>query len=160
MRTKVEYRQASKQTYDRFCEANPTITLSYWDYQNIVYTFNYNFRDYILESGNKAKLPWGLGDFAISKRKRRKMKTLPDGTEVITLAIDWKKTKELGKKIYHLNNHTEGYNFKWKWFNKSARFYESCIWNFKPARTTSRLLTHYLNQEGYHLKYKEWDLVR
>src|SRR5688572_14449779 len=99
MRQAREYRQASKENWKRFSEEFPEIKLSYLEWSNIIYSFNYNIRDYCLETGNKIKLPWGFGDIAISKRRRKKKVTLPNGEERINLAIDWKKTKLLGKKI-------------------------------------------------------------
>ena len=148
MRTSVEWRMASKKQYKLFCEENPNIKLSFLEFQNIIYSFNYGFRDHLLETGNKGKLPWGVGDFAISKKKPKRTRVLDDGREIITLPIDWQKTKLLGKKIYHMNHHTEGYKFKWKWFIDSARFKSADIWSFKPNRITSRLIKHYLT-EGY-----------
>jgi hypothetical protein len=156
MRVKCDYRQASRETYNRWKSSHPNSTITFLEYQNIIYTFNYNFRDYILESGNKAKMPWGFGDFAIAKNKRKKLRKTKEGKDVINLAIDWKKTRAAGKHIYHMNFHTEGYSFKWKWFIKTARFYQAEIWTFKPSRVTSRLLKHYITERHLQNKYKEW----
>lgn len=159
MRIAIEYRQASKDNWKRFCEEFPDINLSYLDWSNIIYNFNYNLRDYCLETGDKIKLPWGFGDIAISKKKRKKRITLPNGEERINLAIDWKKTKELGKRIYHFNFHTNGFNFKWKWFPSSGRFKGHYVWVFKPSRISSRLISHYVNVENQQFKYKEWESI-
>jgi hypothetical protein len=159
MRSKVDYSQTSRKTYDRFRDEHPEIKLSYLEFVNIIYTFNYGFRDYLLETGMKGKLPWGIGDFAVSKRKPRTKKILEDGYELITLPIDWVKTRAAGKKIYHFNRHTEGFKFRIKWFIKSSRFLNSEIWSFKPSRITSRLITHYINQ-GHQHRYYEWDLIK
>lgn len=158
MRVKVDYSQTSKATYKRFCKDHPEIKLTYLEFVNIIYSFNYGFRDYILETGMKGKLPFGIGDFAISKRKPKRTKVLENGYEMIILPIDWKKTKEHGKRIYHMNSHTEGYKFKVKWFIKSTRFIDSELFSFKPSRVTSRLITHYINM-GYQHSYYEWDLT-
>lgn len=161
-RVSVEYRTGSKETFDRFCVANPSITISYNEYCNIVYTFAYNFRDRLLETGEKGKLPHGLGAFAVSKKKMIRILTVPEtGVEHIGLPVDWAKTRKAGKKIYHMNFHTEGFRFKWKWFSYSAQFYKADIWNFKPSRITSRLITHYLSQDpACQYKYKEWHLLK
>lgn len=159
-RVSVEYRTASKDVYDRFCQENPDIKIGYTEWCNILYTFSYNFRDSLLETGDRGKLPWGLGNFAVTKKKRQRIVKLPDGTEKINLPVDWKKTKEAGKYIYHMNFHTNGYKFKWKWFIGSARFYKCDVWSFKPSRVSSRMLKHYIMQEGYQHKYKEWELLK
>lgn len=155
MRTKVDWRSSSRDNYKSFCKKHPTIKVSFDDWKNIVYSFNDSFREYILETGEKAKLPYGFGEFSVNKKIRRKKKGLND--EFVNLPVDWKKTKEKGKIIYNFNYHTEGYFFGWIWFKESARFKNSTLWYFKPTRTTSRLLSHYINaDEKYQHLYKEW----
>jgi len=155
-RTKIDWRSSSKDNYNQFCKNHPSIKLTFDEWRNIIYTYNEFFKEYILETGEKAKLPYGFGEFSINKKKRRKIK-LADGKEFVNLPIDWQKTKEKGKVIYNFNYHTEGYFFGWMWFKPTARFKNSDLWYFKPSRLTSRLLSHYLktNNKYQHL-YIEW----
>jgi hypothetical protein len=157
MRVSVDWRSTSKENYISFKKAYPEIKISFDQWKNIIYTFNEDFKTYILETGEKGKLPGGIGDFSINKKKCKHKKIAPDGREFINLPIDWKKTKEKGKKIYNFNHHTEGYRFRWIWFKKTARFKNSDLWWFKTSRTTSRLLSHYLKTDKkYQHKYGEW----
>ena len=73
--------------------------------------------------------------------------------------VDWKKTKEKGFKIYHMNNHTEGNTFRWLWVFGTQRFFQSEIWSFKPSRVSSRLIAHYIKL-GYNSKYLNWKSVK
>lgn len=155
MRVKVQYRQASVENYKRFKAEYPQTKVDYYTWSNIIYTFNYNQRDYCLETGDKVKLPWGFGELATSKKKTKKTITDPSGIERINLPINWKRTKELGKRIYHFNFHSDGFKLKWKWFVKTARFKSSKFWVFKPSRVSSRMIKHYITQDT-HEKYKEW----
>jgi nucleoid DNA-binding protein len=156
MRVKVDWRSSSRDNYNNFCKNNPSIKISFDEWKNIVYSFNESFKNYILETGEKAKLPSGFGEFSINKKKRRKMKGT-DGKEFINLPVDWKKTKEKGKIIYNFNYHTEGYFFGWTWFKETARLKNSDLWYFKPSRITSRLLSHYIKtDEKYQHIYREW----
>lgn len=156
MRVKIDWRSASKENYNSFCKKHPSIKLTFDQWRNIIYSFNDAFREYILETGEKAKLPFGFGEFAINKKKRKKMKDV-DGKEFVNLPIDWKKTREKGKRIYNFNFHTEGFFFGWVWFKSTARFKHSQLWYFKPSRNTSRLLSHYLNADDkYQHLYHEW----
>lgn len=155
MRVKVDWRSASRENYNDFCKKNPSLNLSFDDWRNIVYTFNEEFKNYILETGEKAKLPFGFGEFSINKKKRRKKKGVND--EFVNLPIDWQKTKEKGKRIYNFNFHTEGFFFGWMWFKKSSRLRNIDLWYFKPSRVTSRLLSHYIKtNEKYQHIYNEW----
>jgi nucleoid DNA-binding protein len=157
-RVKVDWRSASKENYNEFCKKHIDIKLTFDEWRNIIYAFNEAFRDYILETGEKIKLPFGFGEFSINKKKRRKMKGA-DGKEFINLPIDWQKTKEKGKVIYNFNYHTEGFFFGWHWFKRSARFKHSDLWYFKASRTTSRLITHYINADDkYQHVYCQWTI--
>ena len=156
MRTKIDWRSASKDNYNNFCKKHPSVKLTFDQWRNVVYLYNDAFKEHILETGEKAKLPFGFGEFSINKKKRRKIKGV-DGKEFVNLPIDWKKTKEKGKRIYNFNFHTEGYFFGWMWFKDSARLKHTDLWYFKPSRTTSRLLSHYLKtNERYQHIYREW----
>ena len=154
MRVKVDWRSASKENYNSFCKSNSSIELTFDEWRNIIYSYNESFKNYILETGEKARLPFGFGEFSINKKKRRKKKGLND--EFVNLPIDWQKTKEKGKRIYNFNYHTEGFFFGWMWFKESARLKNIDLWYFKASRVTSRLLAHYIKtNEKYQYLYNE-----
>lgn len=156
MRSKVEWRSASKDNYNDFCKTHPTITISYIEWKNIIYGYSDWFRNYILETGEKAKLPNGLGTFSILKLKRNIVKEI-NGKMITNFPIDWQKSREKGKRIYNMNYQTEGYFYKWFWFRRTGLFVLPQIWYFKPCRTTSRLITHYLRVDPkYQHLYREW----
>lgn len=160
-RVKVSYRTGSKEAYKKFCALHPDIHLSFEKWKSILYTYNHLFRDHILETGDKIKLPWGLGAFSVCKRKSKKF-IVKDGKEYINMPIDWVKTNETGKKIYHLNTHTDGYRYKWIWITHEARFHQSDIWVFKPSRISSRKLAEYLKRPNsmFPQIYREWGRKR
>ena len=162
MRTHVDYSSTRETVYKDFCSRHPQFKMSYIEWKKIIYDFNELFRNYILETGEKARLPFGFGEFSITKKKRQRYFTLPDGREKINYSVDWKKTKEKGKIIYNFNYHTEGFFFGWKWFrDQSSRIKYKKFWYFKPCRVTSRMLAHYIKSDSkfQHL-YKEWHLVK
>lgn len=154
-RVPVQYRTTQKDVFKRFKQKYPHHNITYTEWASIIYTYNYAFRDYVLETGHKCRMVHGFGDFAITKWKPEKTKE-KDGKELVALPIDWKKTREYGKYIFHMNFNTEGYKFRWKWFSKVARFHISDLWNFKPSRVSSRLLKHYLSLPDYQHKYLVW----
>lgn len=156
MRVAVDWRSTSKENYNNFCKKHPSIKLTFDEWRNIAYTFMEGFKEYILETGEKIKIPYGVGDLSINKKKRKKIKSA-NGRDFINLPVDWKKTKEKGKIIYNFNFHTEGFFFGWKWFRMNSRFKHSDLWYFKASRFTSRLLSHYLKtDEKYQHIYREW----
>ena len=118
MRTKIDWRSSSKENYNNFCKKTPTVKITFDQWKNIIYQYNEHFKNYILETGERARLPFGFGEFSINKKKRKKMKTV-DGKEMVNLPVDWQKTKQKGKIIYNFNYHTEGFFFGWMWFKES-----------------------------------------
>ena len=73
MRTKIDWRSSSKENYNNFCRKNPTIKVTFDEWRNIIYQYNEHFKNYILETGERARLPFGFGEFSINKKKRKKM---------------------------------------------------------------------------------------
>lgn len=150
MRPKYDYRTASKATYERFKAANPEIDISYIQFRDIVYTYTEMFRDYIIETGDVCKLPYGFGYFTVVKKKIKRYKNFLDenGKPYINLPIDWKATREEGKRVYHMNFHTDGFKCRWFWHIKSSRLNYTSNLVFKPSRDTSRLLAQTLMKPG------------
>ncbi|MBC7088599.1 MAG: hypothetical protein H5T96_09085 [Tissierellales bacterium] len=157
MRRKIGFRTGSKENYIDFCSVYPEINLTFEEWYSIIYMYSELVRDYILETGRVFKFPKGGFEFTINKRKVPKVINI-NGKERITLPINWKKSKEKGKKIYEMNYHTEGYKFSWMWMNRhKSKLAMAGIWVFKPHRKNKRLLATYLKSgKGYHDKYCEW----
>lgn len=158
MRIQVSYRTASESNYERFCLENPNINITFNQWKEILYKFSENISEYILQTGEKVKLPYGLGDISINKKKPKRFKEF-QGKEYSNMAIDWKKTKEVGKYVYHMNLHTEGYRFSWMWFKNNCRFYQHQLWWFKPCRKISRKINTYLLKSDQYIQlYNQWKI--
>lgn len=153
MRLKVEYRTVSKESYNTFIVKYPSLksTLSYDKYKENIYICNNLMVEYVLKTGNTIKLPHGFGDLTIRKKKL-KPKKIFNGKTYINLKIDWAKTKKEGKYIYHTNEHSDGYNYRWIWKPSSARFFFSSLWNFKPHRDASRAIAKFVNKPNSNYK--------
>ncbi|MEO7520351.1 MAG: hypothetical protein ABIW79_00915 [Gemmatimonas sp.] len=159
MRTKREYRSDSRENYNRFIKENNLTEkeLSYSKYTKNINICNWMFIEYALETGIKVFLPYGFGPLAVNKKKLKRYKEF-EGKKYINLRIDWAKTKKLGKKIYHTNEHTEGYNYKWLWFPKETKLYLADCYVFNPCRYASRAINKYLTKPNspYKDMYLEW----
>jgi hypothetical protein len=138
-RVKVEYNTIARTTYDKFCKANPSIKVSFRDWVKVIRSFNSQIREYIIETGHKFYLPEGFGPITIIKYKGAKSSNV-NGEEKITRPIDWKKTRQVGKRVYIMNSHTDGYRFKWWWYQLESRIEGFKCWAFYPSRMASRNL--------------------
>jgi len=156
VRKKLDFRTGSKDTYFKFCSKHPDINISHKEWNDITYMYSKLARDYILETGRSFRFPRGVGEFVINKKKVKKI-IKRNGKDVINLPIDWKKSKEKGKRIYLMNHHTEGFVFSWRWMKETSKVKFAPLWKFRIHRNSSRLLANCLKSgKGYHNKYCEW----
>jgi nucleoid DNA-binding protein len=158
-RTKKEYRTYSRENYDRFLRENNISEkeLPYPKYCKNLEVCNWMFVEYALRTGQKVQLPHGFGTLAVNKKKLKMYKE-HNGKKYINLRTDWKKTREIGKKVYHTNEHSDGYNFRWMWFSEDAKLFLSDLYVFKPGRYVSRAINKYVRKVNAQYKelYLEW----
>jgi hypothetical protein len=159
MRVKREYSTYSKANYERFIAENKLTKeeIPFDKYVKNLKVCNWLFIEYAIRTGKKAQLPFGFGNIAVNKKKLKRYKEF-NGKTYINLQIDWAKTKQYGKRIYHTNEHTDGYNYKWMWFPKEAKLHLSHLYVFKATRNASRVLSKYLKRPNsiYKDLYLEW----
>lgn len=158
-RVKREYTTTSRENYLRFLKEHKISKdkLSFKKFEKILCLNNWMFTEYVLETGNKVRLPHGFGDFSINKKKLNRFKE-HEGKRYINLRIDWAKTKVEGKRIYHTNEHSDGFNYKWIWFPSSALIYLNRLYVFKPCRYASRAIAKYIKKPNsiYKELYNEY----
>jgi hypothetical protein len=100
--------------------------------------------EHLLEGG-EVKLPF-LGLFKIVKKKRDLTKLKPN----------WKSTKELWEKnpqakkdkklVFHLNEHSKGYYYKFYW--KKGKIQNVSVYSFIPVRSAQRSLASLILNEN------------
>lgn len=140
--------------------------LSSKEYSKVVNLFNKKVSSKILEDAFEFILPYRLGILRIKKYKS-KLKLDPVTGELMKhrLRPNWKATKDLwdanpeakeNKKIvYHLNEHTEGYNFKWHFSNYRSNCPNKSSYSFIPTRDNKRRLAAILKDELRTIDYYE-----
>ena len=110
--------------YESYCEYtkdNPLYQVSYKTFRDVVTEYFRYLRDEIIENGKEVRLPCRMGSLSIVKHK-------PKEYTGKSLRIDYAESKKYGKMIFHLNEETGGYKY---------RFY----WNKQNMLTTNK--THY-----------------
>ena len=110
--------------YESYCEYtkdNPLYQVAYKTFRDVVTEYFRYLRDEIIENGKEVRLPCRMGSLSIVKHK-------PKEYTGKSLRIDYAESKKYGKMIFHLNEETGGYKY---------RFY----WNKQNMLTTNK--THY-----------------
>lgn len=153
-RIKRQYCTTRPEVYERFIErTKPSLEVNSLLWRKIVYMINQAYRDYILETGEKVRMPFGFGDLSINKKLRKHTTKYPDGNDRICLPIDWVKTRKAGKHIYNFNEHSDGYFYGWIYFRPSGRMKFNKLWDFSASRDSSRLLAKYIKAPNTDYKY-------
>src|SRR3990167_4015780 len=98
-----------KDIYRSFKEKNPKEKINSALFCNVLDVFHKIISKKILEENEEVKLPF-IGTLRIKKFKKR---IHPNSKE--KWAVDWKKTKELGFKIFH----EEKFGYRWFWNRKN-----------------------------------------
>ena len=81
--------------------------------------------EHMLERSEAFKMPYGMGLIQIVKYK-------PKTLTAESLSVDYKTSKECDKRIYHLNEHSDGYKFRLYWSKIPRTFpdrykYQLCL---------------------------------
>ena len=94
----------------------------------------------LLAGKRSFKIPMNLGFIVINKRK----------VDLSNLRrVDWKATNESGTKVYHLNEHSDGYDYKVDWNRPIHTTRNSRMYNFNPTRKIKRTLAKLIKSKEF-----------
>lgn len=134
-----------KHYVSRFKQSNKKVPVTMSTYRKIIGEYNKEISRQLLE-GKTYKIPYRLGYFSIIRRPTM-IGTIINNKHA--LKIDFKATKEEGKVIYHMNEHTEYQFCQVYWFRPSLR---SQKYIFKPCRELSRGISNSIKNNPNHYK--------
>lgn len=139
--------QKAKLNYQRKCYTIADYYISYRDYiaKNTAYDIPFTkfkqilldyfkyLRDEIMLNSKELKLPCRLGTIQIIKH-------LPKEYTGKSLRIDYKLSKEEGKAIYFLNEHSGNYKYRFYWSKKDCLVKNKKQYQFVATRENKRNL--------------------
>lgn len=126
--------------YESYCgyvEDNPLYQVSYKVFRSIVSDYFRYLRDEIIENGKEVRLPCRMGTLQVVKHK-------PKTYTSKSLRIDFKATKEAGKTIYHLNEHTNMYKYRFLWSKQNMLTKNKTKYQLIMTRANKRRLAYLL----------------
>ena len=99
--------------------------------------------EYIFERSEGFKMPYGLGFIQICKYK-------PKSLTAQSLSVDYKSSKEYDKRIYHLNEHSNGYKYRLYWSKIPRTFPDRYKYTLGFVRQNKRKLAQLIfNKHDY-----------
>jgi len=131
-----------KEIYAKYIEAFDEDSPYHVDFKTFM-ECNAEFYKRAVESvleGRELRLPFGMGRILIEKNKPTKYKSMG--------YIDWATTKAIGKQVFHLNEHSDGYNYYIRW--RSPRLvHNQRLYKFVPTRSFRRTLAKIIKNREY-----------
>lgn len=109
-----------------YCIEHPTHKMTYDRFKVIFRAICESIMWFILD-GFRFEMPYSLGILRITKKKSPGMKRVK---------VDFAATKKYGKPVYHLNEHSDGFYYRFSWIKgkvKNIRLY-----SFQPLRIYKR----------------------
>ena len=89
------------------------------------------------------KMPYGLGMIQVGKYR-------PKNYDSKSLSVDYKASKEYDKRIYHLNEHSDGYKFRLYWSKIPKTFPDRYRYQLNLVRANKRKLAQLIfNKQDY-----------
>lgn len=99
--------------------------------------------EHVLNRAEGFKMPYGLGFIQVGKYRP---KTLTQQS----LSVDYKASKEYDKRIYHLNEHSDGYKFRLYWSKIPRTFPDRYKYQLGLVRQNKRKLAQLIfNKHDY-----------
>lgn len=170
---KIETHYGMKDFYNYY-KKNTENPISYADFTSLHQEINESIVTSVIEQNYIHTFPCKVGKLRIKKYKA-KIKVHDDGTfEWKALKIDYQKTWKYWRekypektdqeiltipnkaRVYHMNQHTNGYRYKYVWDKSVAIFKGKSVVTFKPVRTVSRALAAWLKSiQSINIDYFE-----
>ena len=119
------------------------VDMPYVRFKRIIDSFNRKTKESILNASEGFKMPYGLGYIRIVKYR-------PKNFNSRSLSIDYKASKEYNKKIYHLNEHSNGYKYRLYWSKIPQTFPDRYKYSLSFVRSNKRELAKLIfNKQDY-----------
>lgn len=119
------------------------IDMPYAQYKRILDEMCSVILEYIFWRSECVKMPFGLGFIQVGKYK-------PKQYNDKSLSVDYKASKEYDKRIYHLNEHSNGYKFRLHWSRIPQTFPDRYRYQLSLVRANKRLLAQLIfNKHDY-----------
>ena len=120
-----------------------SIEVDYGLYKRILQEMCRIILDAILNSSDGFKMPFGLGFIQVGKY-------LPKALNDKSLSVDYKASREYDKRIYHLNEHSNGYKYRLYWSKIPRTFPDRYKYQLCFVRQNKRRLAQLIfNKQDY-----------
>ena len=118
-------------SYKDYIEEGTQYDVPYQTFRAIVLDYFKYIRDEVMLHSKEIKLPCRLGTLQIVKHK-------PKEYNGKSLRWDWQSTKQLGKPVYYLNQHSSEFKYRFYWSKQGCIFKNKGKYMFVASRANKR----------------------
>ena len=119
------------------------VEVDYSLYRRVLSEMCSTILEHLLERSEGFKMPYGLGFIQICKYKPKQLSNQ-------SLSVDYKSSDEYGKRIYYLNEHSDGCKFRLYWSKKPSTFPDRYKYQLSLVRENKRRLAQLIfNKQDY-----------
>ncbi len=111
-------------------------------FKSIIVTYYLQVLNDVLYKGVEYKFPYRLGRLRIVKRKI-------DINRLNRFGINWVESVKHNKQIYHLNNHSRGFVYRFYWSKENTVVPNLYYYKFVPSRMLKRQLAQIIKNKQY-----------
>lgn len=144
---KIQGRLTINDIYDKYTTEEKLIKDSPYDvdkqlFRGILERFFQELMDYMIDDGGEFRLPFRLGRIGVFKKR------IEYKFQNQLQHVDWYSTLQLGKCVYHFNEHTDGFKYFFSWNREIVGIPNVQSYRFIPTRANKRILAKKIKQEG------------
>lgn len=118
-------------SYRDYIEHDTQYDVDYQTFRSIVIDYFKYIRDEVMLHSKEIKLPCRLGTLQIVKHQPKEYTSK-------SLRWDWKATKELGKPVLLLNDHSNGWKYRFHWCKQNCIIPNKGKYMFVASRANKR----------------------
>lgn len=127
----------------KYYKTNSPYKVEYSLYKRILDRMSQIIAEAVLDRSEGFKMPCGLGYIQVGKYQ-------PKNYNSKSLSIDYKSTREYGKVIYHLNEHSNRYKYRLHWSKVPMTFADRYKYQLCLVRANKRKLAQLIfNKHDY-----------
>lgn len=127
-------------SYIDYVGDNPLYQVEYRVFRDIINDYFKYLRDELIENGKEIKLPCRLGTLSIVKHK-------PKEYSGRSLRIDYAETKKVSKVVYHLNEHSNFYKYRYYWNKHNMLNHNKTMYQLIMTRDNKRRLAQIIKSK-------------
>lgn len=129
------------QYYMRDIEKGSPYDIPYSTYVKLCSEF-YKAIAEVVKEGGLYIMPYRMGELSVIKKRPKKL-------DFASMSLDWKATSELGKQVFHINDHTNYYKYRFHWKKQEAYFSNKGKYRMVFTRTHKRDLAKKIKTGNY-----------